>query len=317
MKQLNMFTIKATSTGKELGSGSYGSVVELSSNGNILAGKVFKTHSNGHLQEKTANNIYKEQATAAADRICKETALLTHLKHSHIVQCSGVCFLQDVYLPVLVMEKLMSSLHDYFLDPKNTDIDLEIKISILRDIASGLNYLHGQKPPIIHRDLTTKNVLLDSELKAKIADFGIAQLMKVDICGPTPSHTTTALLGTLDYMPPEALGGSDKYHPSLDMFSFGHLALFTIIQTRVRPLLPPSYSDAEGDYLRSEVKRRQVFVESAEKKLSENHSLVAVIKQCLHNNPDLRPRTGELLTRLQEILTPGEYKMVGYEESFY
>ena len=294
MEKLYDFTLKATSTGKELGSGSYGSVVELSSDGEILAGKVFKTHSSGRLQERTA-----------AKNICKETALLTKLEHPHIVHCRGVCFLREVYLPVLVTEKLMSSLHDYLLDSKNSDLNLKVKISILRDIASGLNYLHGREPPIIHRDLTTKNVLLDSELKAKIADFGIAQLMKVDICGPTPSQTTTALLGTMDYMPPEALGGSVQYNPSLDMFSFGHLALFTIIQTHVRHLLPPSYSDAKGDHLRLEVKRRQLFVEKAEQLLPENHSLVAVIKQCLHNNPVLRPRTGELLTRLQEMLTPG------------
>ena len=294
MEKLKDFTIEATSTGIELGSGSYGSVVELSSNGEILAGKVFKTHSSGRLQQRTA-----------ANNICKETALLIELKHLHIVHCRGVCFLREVYLPVLVTEKLMSSLRDYLLDSKNSDLNLKVKISILRDIASGLNYLHNQKPPIIHRDLTTKNVLLDSELKAKIADFGIAQLMKVDICGPTPSQTTTALLGTLDYMPPEALGGSEECDPSLDMFSFGHLALFTIIQTRVRHLLPPSYSDAKRDYLRSEVDRRQVFVEKAELLLPENYSLVAVIKQCLNNNPARRPRIGELLTRLQEMLTPG------------
>ena len=54
------------------------------------------------------------------------------------------------------------------------------------------------------------------------------------------------------------------------------------------------------------MKRRKQFVEKAEQLLSENHSVVAVIKQCLHNNPALRPRTGELLTRLQKMLTPGD-----------
>ena len=58
-----------------------------------------------------------------------------------------------------------------------------------------------------------------------------------------------------------------------------------------------------GLHYRSELKRKcKQFVESAEQLLSENHTLVAVIKKCLHNNPALQPRTGELLTRLQEML---------------
>ena len=74
----------------------------------------------------------------------------------------------------------------------------------------------------------------------------------------------TSLPGTLEYMPPEAVGGSVTYDPSLDVFSFGHLSLFTITQTPVRPL-PSTYTDSRGDvHGRSEVKRREQFVEKAE-----------------------------------------------------
>ena len=59
-----------------------------------------------------------------------------------------------------------------------------------------------------------------------------------------------------------------------------------------------------------EMSRPEMCMEKAEHLLSENHSLVAVIKQCLDNNPALRPRTGELLTRQQEMLTPGELRCV-------
>ena len=180
------------------------------------------------------------------------------------------------------------------------------KLSILRDTASGLDYLHSHTPAIIHRDLTAKNVLVDSELRAKIADFGNSRIMDLD---PDSSpETLTSLPGTLEYMPPEAQGGRVTYDPSLDVFSFGHLSLFTITQTPVRPLLPHTYPDSSGKLLgRSEVKRRVQFMEAAEQLLSENQSLVALIKLCLHNNPAQRPRTGELLTKLQEMMTPGEW----------
>ena len=227
--------------------------------------------------------------------------MMTQLHHPNVVQCKGVSLLANQILPVLLMERLMSSLHAYLLDTHNSNLPLEKKISILHDVASGLAYLHSHIPAIIHRDLTATNVLLDSELKAKIADFGNSRIMDLD---PEASpEKFTSLPGTLEYMLPEAQ--SANYDPSLDVFSFGHLALFTITQAPVRPLLSFSYSDSQGLHIRSEVKRRREFVEKAEQLVSET-SLVTVIKQCLHNNPALRPRTGELLTKMRDMLTPGE-----------
>ena len=206
-------------------------------------------------------------------------------------------------MPVLLMERLMSSLHAYLLDPIRSNLALDRKVSILHDVASGLVYLHSRIPVIIiHRDLTAKNVLLDSALRAKIADFGNARIMDLDP-EATP-ETFTALPGTREYMPPEAEDGSTKYDPSLDVFSFGHLSLFTIIQSPVHRLRPSTYTDDEGLlHARSEVKRREQYLDKAEQLLGEEHSLVVLVKQCLHNYPARRPQTAELVTRLQD--TPG------------
>ena len=234
------------------------------------------------------------------NKLCEEVSVMAQLHHPNIVQCKGVCFLEDQIMPVLLMEQLIRSLYAYLLKPSSWNIALVTKLSILRDVASGLTCLHSHMPAIIHRDLTARNVLLDSELRAKIADFGNARIMDLD--PEVAPETFTSLPGTREYMPPEAEGVSTKYDPSLDVFSFGQLSLFTINQTPVHPLLPSTYTDAEGLHARSEVKRREQHLDKAEKLLGVEHSLIVLVKQCLHNYPARRPQTEQLETRIQDIL---------------
>ena len=247
---------------------------------------------------------FTTQMLPVALRMCEELIRMTQLLHPNIVQCKGVSFLADQPLPVLLMEQLMSSLHDYLLHPDNSNLSVKRKVSILHDTASGLNYLHSQTPAIIHRDLTAKNVLLDLQLRAKISDFVNSRIIDLD----PEASPETCLPSTLEYMPPEAQGGSVAYDPSLDVFSFGHLLLFTVTQTPVKLLSATYYDHSTGEiHCRSEVMRRARFVEAAEQVLSENYPLVTMMKLCLHNSPEQRPCTGELVTRLQEMVTPGEW----------
>ena len=105
---------------------------------------------------------------------------MAKVHHPNIVLFKGVCFLENETMPVLLMERLISNLYAYLLKPANLNITLVVKLSILRDVARGLIYLHSCTPAIIHRDLTGNNVLLDSKLRAKIADFGNAQIMDLN-----------------------------------------------------------------------------------------------------------------------------------------
>ena len=103
-------------------------------------------------------------------------------------------------------------------------------------------------------------MLLDFQFnKAKIADFGNSRMIELDSgCG-----SMTNAPGTLDYMPPEAMGGATIHYPSLDVFSLGHLSLFTMIsQMPLKPRLPPSYADSKDRqcYVCHEVERRAQFL---------------------------------------------------------
>ena len=294
LRQLRPKTKKVIPTGKVLGSGAYGSVIELRWEKKIVAGKIFRTMSTAH-------------KIAVQRSIKDELNIMMEVDHPNIVQTMGVCFLPDEPLPVLLMERMEYSLHSYFVDPNHFSLQIQTKLSILCDIANGLTCLHNHKPPIIHRDLTANNVLLDKELRAKIADFGNSQILSSQ--SKSMIHgTSTSLQQSREYNPFE---GYEESRPSLDVFQFGHLALFTTIQTPVRPLHPPNYIDEKTGELRarSEVKRRQLFVRQAKQLLSRNHSLVKLIKQCLHNNPEERPHTGKLMPTLQIIATTGNCGM--------
>ncbi len=110
-------------------------------------------------------------------------------------------------------------------------LPLSLKRSVLEDVASGLLYLHSMHPPVIHRDLTSKNVLLTSSLVAKITDMGNSRIVSQMV------RTFSKYPGTLVYMPPEAQDDRHRYGPSLDIFSFGHLALYIITQVRSNKLV--------------------------------------------------------------------------------
>ena len=155
----------------------------------------------------------------------QECQLMSRLHHPNITHFLGLCFLPGTRLPLLVMERLETSLDDLLEHMPN--LPLSLKRSVLEDVASGLLYLHE---PVIHRDLTARNILLSSSLVAKITDMGNSRI--IDMRPGQMARTLSALPGTLVYMPPEALDDRHRYGPSMDIFSFGHLALFTTTQVR-------------------------------------------------------------------------------------
>ena len=98
----------------------------------------------------------------AFNQFVKECHLMSTLRHPNIVQFLGITFFPGSQLPVLVMERLLTSLHDLLepeVDPllsasEKQFLPLSLKCSILENVASGLVYLHERSPPVIHRDLS-------------------------------------------------------------------------------------------------------------------------------------------------------------------
>ena len=224
---------------------------------------------------------------------------MSWLRHPHIVQFLGVCYLQGSRLPVLLMEKLPTSLDD--LLEKHKEIPLDVKYSILVDVSRGLVYLHCRDPAIAHRDLTARNILLDLGLTAKIADLGVARM--VNLRPGQVAATMTRAPGNINYMPPEAVEeeGAARYNTAIDMFSFGNVALFTLTQVFMENIKPATFHDPTTQKLvaRSEIERREEYIQLMYRDLGPQHPLVQMTLNCLEYLPKDRPTAVEVLAQLE------------------
>ena len=290
--QLHSFILPdVTPTGRQLGGGSYGTVEELEIDGLICAGKKLYD---------TLIDSGNQGAQCMVAKYYDECILLSALRHPNIVQFLGLCFLPNSRLPVLVMERLQGSLDDLLENTAN--IPFSTKVSILQDVARGLAHLHNRRPSVIHRDLSSKNILLDAAMMAKIADLGNSRIADIPP-GQLAQTMTQGIPGTFVYMPPEAFGSISRYGPPLDMFSFGHLALFTANQVFPKDLLPPNYQDPRSKKLkaRTEIERREQYISMLHAKFGKTHPLVALIKSCLAYEPKKRSTARQALERLGEM----------------
>ena len=156
-----------TETGKVLGRGSYGEVREANWLGTPCATK--------RVHPLLVSQASAEEISKASRDFVRECRTWKDLRHPHIVQLLGVVFEQASPLPVLVMERLSTSLWRFLEDPK-AQFPLNRKAVVLHQVSLGLAYLHSLK--YIHRDLSTNNILLDTDSwKAKITDFGVTRVL--------------------------------------------------------------------------------------------------------------------------------------------
>ena len=226
---------------------------------------------------------------------------MSQLRHPHIVQFLGVAYLPGSPIPVLLMEKLQTSLDNLLETSPN--IPLDVKVHLLTGTAQGVVYLHSRTPPIAHRDLTARNILIDSGLTAKIADLGVARM--VNIQPGQLAASMTAGPGNNLYMPPETVQeeGATRYNTTIDIFSFGVVSLFTLTQTFPKDLKPATYLDPLSQRIvgRSEIERREHYIQLMQAALGETHLLVKLTLDSLAFAAQHRPSAVEVLRQLEEF----------------
>ncbi|KAL3744864.1 hypothetical protein ACJRO7_014037 [Eucalyptus globulus] len=201
-----------------IGSGGSGKVYRIMVNPSGEAVAVKRISNNQKLDEELEKQFVSE------------VEILGNIKHRHIVKL--LCSISCENSKLLVYEYMENSSLDQWLHKKkrsspipgvtnNMILDWPKRLQIAIGAAKGLCYMHNDlRPPIIHRDVKSSNILLDSEFNAKIADFGLARML----AKPGEAVTMSAVAGSHGYLAPE-YARMARANEKIDVYSFGVVLL--------------------------------------------------------------------------------------------
>ncbi|KAJ4771490.1 Leucine-rich repeat protein kinase family protein [Rhynchospora pubera] len=261
-------------------------------------GKVFKGHiENGN---EVAVKVRSELSSQGIQQFLNEVEKLSRIHHKNLVSLIGYCKDRDQI--ALVYEYMQAgNLQDWIRDSVHS-LPWKQRLRVAYESAQGLEYLHKMcNPPLIHRDIKSNNILLTTNLEAKVSDFGLAR-----DCNST--HVTTHVVGTPGYLDPYYASTSQLTEKS-DVYSFG-VVLLEII-TGKSPILQ------EDQHLTQFVHQSlsKGKIESiVDPKMGDQYNInsiwkVADLALSCTNHPAKRPDMTAVVKELKETLNLEIYTM--------
>ena len=283
------FSFKSISVQKDqvLGVGAYGTVYcaqcdELPCAAKVLHGELILPFQQA--QHVPASQLHK----LPANRFQQECDFLSKIRHPNIVMFLGISQDPATNLPVLLMELMDGNLTMLLENPEN-NIPFRTQVNICHDIAQALSFLHSND--IIHRDLSSNNILMIGDRRAKVTDFGMAIFEDA-------WRRRTETPGTAVYMPPEVKGENPLSTDKTDVFSFGVLIIQVITRQFPKPVEANTTFnlwDTLTGANESEIEKRQNHISL----ISKDHPLRPIALSCLKESHKRRPTSSDLcqLTR--------------------
>ncbi|KAE9614928.1 hypothetical protein Lal_00036036 [Lupinus albus] len=252
--------------------------------------------------EKTA---IKKMDVQASSEFLAELKVLTHVHHLNLVRLIGYCVEGSLFL---VYEHIDNGNLGQYLHGKGKDpLPWSTRLQIALDSARGLEYIHEHTVPLyIHRDVKSANILIDKNLRGKVADFGLTKLIEV---GTSSLHTR--LVGTFGYMPPEYAQYGD-ISPKIDVYAFG-VVLYELISAK-NAVLKTGETVAESKGLVSlfegalnHINPLEALSTLVDPRLGDNYPIESVLKiaqvgrACTRDNPILRPNMKSIVVALMTL----------------
>ncbi|KAM5575765.1 hypothetical protein ABKV19_014620 [Rosa sericea] len=261
-----------------IGKGGHGSVyiATLSSANKVVAVKKL------HLLCNDEKNLQKE--------FLNEIRALTEIRHRNIVKLYGFCSHKRHSLLVYEYLERGSLATMLSKDDEVKELGWSKRVNIVKGVAHALCYMHHDcLPPIVHRDISSKNILLDSEYEASVSDFGTAKFLNPD------SANWTGIAGTYGYVAPE-LAYTMEVNEKCDVYSFGVVTL-EIVMGRHPGDLFSSLSSSSALSSAALPAHQMPVVDVFDQRISpptheiagEVVSLVKVAFACLNSSPQSRP----------------------------
>ncbi|KAJ8772108.1 hypothetical protein K2173_027285 [Erythroxylum novogranatense] len=241
----------------------------------------------------------RESEMDMAKSFSQEVAALTRLRHRNIVKFYGFCSQgSHTFLVYELMERgsLSSILSS---DTGAKELQWEKRINAIQSIANALSYLHHDCfPPIIHRDISSKNVLLNSELEAHVSDFGTSRFLKPD------SSNWITIAGTYGYLAPELAYKMEVTEKS-EVYSFGVLAMEILMGKHPAELVSYLQSSADQSISLEDVLDKRLSPPADMKVVDQITIILNVAVSCVSEDPQSRP-TMRSVSRLLDMETSSD-----------
>ena len=294
-----------------LGEGSYGGVCKARCDDLTCAAKIMHSMllERNNDEQKTPSSSSASSASSShklpIERFEQECEFLRVISHPNIIQFLGIWRDPSTNLPVLLMELMDESLTKFLEKNSQPSLSFHTEVNICHDIAMALSFLHSNG--IIHRDLSSNNVLMIGDKRAKVSDFGMARLWDMN---NNTRFSLTKAPGCVYYMPPETTSDQLQYSSKLDCFSFGVLAIQILTccfpkpgkQFKVVYVNDPKFP--KGIETRStEVERRKDHIDA----IRIDHPLLPIALNCIKDIDTERPSSSELCLELVSIKETSQY----------
>ncbi|MFQ6659671.1 hypothetical protein Gotur_028473, partial [Gossypium turneri] len=216
---------------------------------------------------------------------CKSIESCCQCSNKNIIKLHGFRLHNHCMFLIYEYKENGSLFYALSMDDEAVELDWTKRVNIVKGVAHALSYMHHDcNLPIVHRDISSNNILLNSELEAFIADFGTARLLDPD------SSNRTVIVGTYGYTAPE-LAYSLVVTEKCDVYSFGVLALEILMGRHPGELLSTlsSSSSRVQNFMLNEILDPRLSTPRSRKMAGDIAFIAVIAFACLRPRPKARP----------------------------